>query len=271
MRGFFTEFKQTLRRLRGQIFGWGIGLALYGLLMGSLFDAVKSMPGLTELVEQYPPEVLAFFGNGLDILNTAQGYFTTYYSSYIPIILGIFAVSAAAALLAGDEERGTLDLVLAYPIGRGTLYWGRALGYGAALALTMLIAYLGWLISLPFSGLEISAWQLLAPFVPIFALMTLFGGLSLLLSLILPSARLASTTAGGLLVANFLLQGLANMNEPLQSIMRLTPFHFYQMGEAMDGLNWGWTLGLLAVGALFAAAGALLFQRRDIRVGGERG
>ena len=36
MPGLLTEFKHTLRRLRGQILGWGIGLALYGLMMGAM-------------------------------------------------------------------------------------------------------------------------------------------------------------------------------------------------------------------------------------------
>ena len=33
----FAEFKHTLRRLRGQIIGWSIGLALYGLIRVSIF------------------------------------------------------------------------------------------------------------------------------------------------------------------------------------------------------------------------------------------
>lgn len=265
-----TEFKQTLRRLRGQILGWGIGLALYGLLMGSMFETIKNMSGLEELVAGYPPEVLAFFGNSLLALNTLPGYFSTYYSSYIPVILGIFAVSAAG-LLAGDEERGTLDLVMAYPVSRRALFWGRAGGFFVALILISLISYLGWLVTLPLMTTDVGPWRLLWPFIPGLGLMALFGGLSLLLSMILPSARLASSVAGGLLVANFLLQGLANLNDNLMPIMRLTPFYFYQTDGAMKELNGWWSLGLLAVAALLAAAAGWLFARRDIRTGGERG
>lgn len=271
MHGMTTEFKQTLRRLRGQILGWGIGLALYGLLMGAMFESIRNMNGLEDLIAGYPPEVLAFFGNSLLAMNTLPGYFSTYYSSYIPIILGIFAVSAAAGLLAGDEERGTLDLTLAYPVRRGALFWGRVAGLGVALGLILLISYLGWLATLPLMTTDVGPWRLLWPFIALLGLMALFGGLSLLLSMILPSARLASSAAGGLLVANFLLQGLANLSDKLKPIMRLTPFHFYQMDGAMTDLNWGWALGLLAGAAFLAAIAGWLFARRDIRVGGERG
>lgn len=270
MSGFLTEFKQTLRRLRGQILGWGIGLGLYGLLMGAMYDTVTRIEGVEEMIASYPVEFMAFFGD-VAAMTTPTGYFGTYYSSYMPLILGIFAVSAAAGLLAGDEERGTLDLVMAYPVGRGSLFWGRVFGFAVALGLIVLIGYLGWLAALPMSGMGVSALQLLRPFIPLYALMLLFGGLSLLLSLLLPSARMASMTAGGLLVANFLLLGLSNLNDSLLSVMRLTPFHYYQMGDAMNGLNWGFALGLTAVALALIAAARLLFGRRDIRVGGERG
>lgn len=270
MHGLMTEFTQTLRRLRGQILGWGIGLASYGLLMGAMFSSINQIEGLDELLANYPQEFLAFMGD-VSTFSTPSGYFGTYFSNLVPLFLVIFAVSTAAGLLAGDEERGTLDLVMAYPLSRWALFAGRALGYIVPLGLVLLISYLGWLVVLPWSGMDVSALQLLRPFVPLFGLMLLFGGLALLLSLLLPSARMASTVAGGLLVANFLLAGLARINDSLQPIMNLTPFAFYQQGDAMDGLNWGWALGLMAVGLLFIVIAGFVFNRRDIRVGGEKG
>lgn len=78
-------------------------------------------------------------------------------------------------------------------------------------------------------------------------------------------------TAGGLLVANFLLLGLGNLNENLGRIADLTPFHFLQSGDAINGLNWGWLVGLTAAALVLAVLAWFLFLRRDIRVGGERG
>jgi len=270
MAGFWAEFLHTMRRLQGQILGWGLGLALYGLAMGLLYDTIQGIDGLETMLANYPPELMAFFGNVAD-LATPQGYFGTYYSSYMPIILGIFAVAAAADALAGDEERGTLDLTLAHPIGRTALFWGRWVAVVVALGLILLLGWLGWAVTLPFSEMPVTALGLLRPFLPLWGLLALFAALALLLSMALPSARLASMTAGGLLVANFLLIGLANLNDNLKAMADLTPFHFLQTGDAIDGLNWGWVLGLMVVALALAALAWLLFLRRDIRVGGERG
>lgn len=269
MNGFIAEFKHTLVRLRGQIIGWGVGLALYGLAMGFLYDTINQMEGIEEMLASYPKELMAFLGD-IGAINTPAGYFGTYYTLYITLIVGFFAVTAAAALLAGDEEKGLLDLVLSYPVSRTALFWGRWLGYMAALALTLFIGYLGWAVTLPYSSFGASALDLLLAFIPLWALLLVFGALALLLSLLLPSARLGAMVAGALLVGNFLLIGLSQLNTDLQPVMDLTPYRFYQGGDALVDLNWSWVLALLAAALVLAVLAWPLFSRRDIRVGGER-
>ena len=269
MQGFLTEFSHTLRRFRGQIMGWGIGLALYGLLMGLLFDAIQTIFGLEEMLASYPPALMAFFGDVMT-MNTPEGYFGVYYSSYMPLIIGIFICSAAAGLLAGDEERGTLDLALAHPVSRTAMFWGRWAGLSVATGLILLLAWLGWAVTLPFTSFDISAVNLLLGYLPMWALLALFGALALLFSMLLPSARLAAMSTGALLVANWLLVGLAALNENLQLALDLTPWALFQGGDALVDLNWGPMLALEVIAMALAAAAWLLFLRRDIRVGGER-
>ncbi len=263
-----AEFLHHLGRLRGRIIGWGIGIGLYGLMMARFYDSVIQMgSNMEELLATYPPELLAFFGN-VQLMMTPAGYLDTYFFSYMTMIIGIFAASSGAALVVGDEERGVLDLVLAHPISRTRLFWARLLAVAVALALVLLIGWLSWLPGLAW-GMEISAGQLLLPFIPLLAVLLLVGALALLLSLLLPSSRLAATLAAAAIVANFLLVGLANINDELRPVLDWTPLGYYQGGLAIDGLNGRWLLGLLAVALLFSVLAWLLFQRRDIRVGGE--
>ncbi len=267
----FAEFKYTLRRMRGQIIGWGIGLILYGVLMVSLYDSIVGIEGFEELMASYPQELMAFFGDDMLAITTPKGYIGLYYFSYMTIIVGIFAVGACASLLVGDEEKGILDLVLAHPLSRTALFWGRLLGFAATTVVILLIGYLSWLIPSGSSGLDLSWIELLRPFLPLFAELLLFGTLALLLSMLLPSGRLAGMITGGLLIANYLLIGLSNINEDLKSFVEFTPLYYYQGGDAITELNWGWLAGLLAVSAAFALLAWWRFQRRDIRVGGEGG
>lgn len=265
----WAEFLYHLGRLRGRIIGWSIGLALYGLLMARFYDSMREMgPQLDAVLASYPEEMLAFFGD-FQALSTPGGYMDVYFFSYMTMIVGIFAASAGAGMVAGDEERGVLDLVLAHPISRSALFWARLLAIVVALALVMLAGWLSWLPGLAW-GMEISALEMLLPFLPLLAVLLFVGMLALLLSLLLPSSRLATMLSAAAIVANFLLVGLANLNEDLQPVLDWTPLGYYQGGQAVNGLEWSWLLGLLGVALLFSLLAWMLFQRRDIRVGGER-
>ncbi|MFW6115807.1 MAG: ABC transporter permease subunit [Chloroflexota bacterium] len=267
----WTEFKQTLlRRLRGQVIGWGIGLAVYSLLLVALYPSVSQMEDLDQFLTNYPEEMLAFFGN-LTLLHTPMGYLDTYFFNYMTIMMGILAVGAGAALLVADEERGTLDLILAHPIGRTALFGGRLLAFTVAIALIVLLNWLCWFVPSRQIGMDLTWVEFLRPFVGLFVQLLLFGALALLLSLALPARRAAAMLAGALLVANYLLQGMANIDERLQAVVAFTPLHYYQGGRAVEGLNWGWLGGLLLVTLGLLLAAWALFQRREIRVGGEHG
>jgi ABC-2 type transport system permease protein len=267
-----AELKHTLRRKRGAVLGWGFGLALYGVLMVSLFDSITGIEGFEELLQSYPPELMAFFG-GTDMLalTTPRGYMDIYYFSYMAVIVGIFAVVAGGGLLLSDEERGILDLVMAHPVSRTSLFWGRVFGFVIATVLILLVSWLSWVLPAQGTSMDLTWIEFLRPFVPLLAELLLFGTLALLLSLVLPSARMATMLTSGLLVANYLLLGLSNINEDLKTIVEYTPLHFYQGGKAIDGLNWGWLAGLVGASLVLALLAWWRFDRRDIRVGGEGG
>ncbi len=265
----FTEFKHTLRRLRGSIIGWSIGLALYSLMMVSLFDEIVNIEGFEELMEAYPPELLSFFGDSMLALTTPKGYIDVYYFLYMPVIIGIFVIGVGANLLVGSEEDGTLDLVMAHPVSRTALFWGRWMGFVAATAILMLISWISWVIPAGNTGMNLTWVEFLLPFIPLLAELILFGTLALTLSFLLPSAKIASMLTGGLLVGNFLIDGMSNANNDLKEIIKYTPLNYFQGGNAIDGLNWEWLSGLLAFSLLFVLIAWWRFQQRDVRVGGE--
>jgi len=266
----FTEFKHTLRRLRGSIIGWGIGIFSYGLLMASFYSAMQGMEDFTELLENYPQEMLAFFPSISEIM-TPQGYMDTYYFAYMTLIIGIFSVAAGGNLLVADEEKGILDLLIAYPVNRSGFFLGRLAGYLVATAVILIISWLGWLIPSGSSGLGLDAVQLLKPFLPLYVILVLFGMFALFLSMLLPSARSAAGLSGAMLVINFLLVGLSNINPELQEIYDLTPLYFYQGGSAVVGVDWVSILFLSDLAMILVLLAWWLFTRREIRVGGEGG
>jgi ABC-2 type transport system permease protein len=258
-----TIFRNSFAHHRGQILGWGLSLAALCLFLSQFYNTIEAQKDqYLKILDAYPKELMVFFGaEGAMDMFTPAGFLNVEFFSYMPIIIGIFAILAGSGMLAGDEESGTMDLVLAYPISRSALFVGRVLAFLAATIGIMGITWIGFLIGIPGSGLNLNALEIGQPFISLFAVLMLFGTLALVLSMLLPSRRMAAMTSGILMVASFFIT--------LEKVAKLSPLNYYQGGLAIDGLKWGWVAGLVGFSVLFSLVAWWRFERRDIRVVGE--
>jgi ABC-2 type transport system permease protein len=265
-----TEMRYTIARLRGQIVGWGIAVAALGLILVAFYDIFEdTQQTLTQMIESYPPELLAFFGGDAEKLMTPEGFLGMYGFSMLPLIVGIFAVLVGANLIAGDEENGRLDLIVAYPVSRSGLFLGRVLAFVAASVGIMVVGWLGFSVLLGGSSLDVTWVQMALPFISLLAQVLIFGSIALLLSLVLPARRMAAMVAGAVLVASYFLSSLSAIDERLASLARFLPYDYFQGGDAIGGLNLGWLFGLIGLSVLLTLVAWRLFLRRDIRIAGE--
>ena len=118
-------------------------------------------------------------GGELDITSPAGYLNSQIYAVMAPIVLLIFAIGAGAGAVAGEEERGTLDFLLAHPLRRRDYVVQRFL------ALTALVAALAgvllatvWLTSL-LVDLEIGLDRLAAASLSVGLLALFFGTVAL--------------------------------------------------------------------------------------------
>ncbi len=262
-----------LARLRGQILGWGISLGLLAGFMTLFYDTIaEQKENYMTLMVNYPKEMLAFFSTGSVMeMFTPSGYLNLEFFSYMTIVIGIFVVLAGAGLLAGDEENGTLDLILAHPVSRSVLFAGRLAAFLLATVAILALAWIGFAVAVPGTLMDLTPGELALPLVSLFGILALFGSLALLLSMLLPSQRLAAMTSGILMVASYFINAMSKINDDLEPVAKLFPFRYYQGGLAIDEMNWGQWGIMLGVSALFVILAWWRFEQRDIRVGGEGG
>jgi ABC-2 type transport system permease protein len=241
---FLTIFRYALRGRLIQIIGWGASLLILAFYLVTLHDAfVSQQAQFNSLMSAYPPGLMAAFGGTKDLF-IPTGFLNFTYFSYVAVILGFMAAAAGSGLLAADEERGLLDLLVAYPVSRLALFAARLL---AMVCSMLLILLLSWLL----------------------VFMLFFAGLSLLLSQVLPSRSAASALSSALLIGSYVLKVLVTLDDSLVDLERLSPLHYIKGGYAIEGLNPAWVLGLLGCGVVFTALAVWRFERRDIRISGE--
>jgi ABC-2 type transport system permease protein len=266
-----TIFSYSLSRLRGQIIGWGLALSVLGGYLVGFYDTFAGQKEqLSQLMQNYPPELMAMFGGMTDIF-TPHGFLNVEFFSYMPLILGIFAILNGSGLLAGDEESGKLDLIAAHPLSRTALFMGRALSFVVATLVILLVIWSGFSLIAPGTTLDISPAEMALPFISLFAILLLFGMLAVLFSMALPSRRLAAMAVGLVLVFSFFLTAFASLDSKLETVANFSPLEYYQGGNAIIGIEWTSIGGLLGFAVFFLVLAWWFFEQRDIRVGGEGG
>jgi ABC-2 type transport system permease protein len=264
-----ATFRHAFNRLLGQVYAWGGSFFLLAWGAVALHDAfVGQGSQLLDLIKSYPKELMAFFGD-MTRLTSPGGYLDTSLLSYGVVVLALFSILAGSGLIAADEEAGRLDLVQAAPISRTALFLGRFFGLAGATAAILVLTWAGCALGLLSANLGVTVWALLLPFISAFAVLMLFSALAIWLSMVLPSRSAAATVASVLLVASYFLTSLSRVVNALQGAARFSPLNYFQSGDAVNGLNWAWLLGLLVVAALFTLLAWWGYQRRDLRVSGE--
>jgi len=270
MNRFWTTFRYTFTGLRWQIIGWGLGVAIYGLMIVSMYETLGAQQDrLQQMIASYPPEFLAFFGGDTNSLLTPAGYLGMYAFSMLPIIVGIFAVIAGSGLIVSDEEHGRLDLIIAHPVGRPSFFWGRFMGLlGAALSI-MILGWLGFSLLLGRSSLGFSWGEMALPFLSLLVQTLIYATLGLLLSMLLPSRSLAAMVTGVIMVIGYFVSSLSFMDQRLEILARALPYHYYQTVLSFQQLNLTWLFALLGISLVMTALAYMRFFHRDIRLSGE--
>lgn len=247
-------------RLRARSFVLaGIGLMTVAAITGALFPAFGESLGKVDL-----PEGVGELLGGGDFATIAGWLDTEIASVYGPLVVAGSAIAAAAATIAGEEERRILALVLAHPVSRTRLVLAKAAAIALLVAGLGLACWLGLLIAVAMAGGGIGAGKLAALTLHLAFLGLAFGALALALGGVTGRRSVAAGAAATVAVAMYLANGLAPVTADW--IQYLTLFHYYEGHEPLrTGVDAGGLVVLAAVTAAFLAVAAAGFRDRDLR------
>jgi ABC-2 type transport system permease protein len=257
---FRSTWSKSLRDYRVPILSWGLGLALL-MFVGY---ATATTPVLAAFASIAP--LVGFLGEPVAML-TPAGYITfRYMETTLSLLLSFWLILAGARLVRGEEERGTMDVLLGTPQARTRLLLEKIGALVLALLLIAVLFALGAvagearieqhadLVGALLAGLNLS---LLAFF---------FGMVALLLSQFTISRGAAAGGASGLLLLALLLN-IAGREVNGSWLQYLSPFYYYNLNRPLipsfTDVPAG-ALVLLGLSLLLAAISVVLFARRDI-------
>ena len=262
-----SVFAKSLRDLRRSFVGWSLGLAGYVALIVAVYPTIRDNPDLNELVESYPDALKAFiaFGGQADFTSAAGYLGSELFSFMIPALFLVASVGNGAGAIAGEEERGTLDLLLSFPRSRTRIAVEKLGAMCAEVVGLGVVLWLALWIGARIFGMHVSAAHLGSAVAVLVVLATAYGAIAFMLAAGTGRKTLAVGLTVALAVSAYLVNSLAALVDALEPFRTLSPFYHYVAGDPLrQGLDPWHTLFLVALGLVAAVAGVLLFARRDV-------
>ena len=273
MSNIITIASYSLKRSVSIILGWGIPLMLLGIITIPFYDLVaENEKQLRPVLDTLKPLLKSFIGgNEAQQVFTPEGFIALRYFSFLPVVMGIFGSVYGSGLLAADEERGILDFLMAHPVSRSQMFWGKLISFLVSLILIIGFGWFGlWLGVLKAESMNFSPLKLCLPYISVFAVTWLFACLSFALSMILPSRSAAAMISGIIVLAGYIITTLSKAIKGLETWALFSPITYFQ-SNAMTGLNFNLLSVLVVASLLFVAFARRGFGKRDIRVAGDGG
>jgi beta-exotoxin I transport system permease protein len=258
---------ETLRERRHSLIWWTLGIVgLIGVTV-AFYPSVKGSTGLSDYAQDLPEGLRGLFVGGEIDITSGPGYLNSQvFAMTAPLLLLIFAIGTGASAVAGEEERGTLDLLLAHPLRRSSFVLQRFVATGVLVIILSAVLFATVAIASALVDLEIGIDDLLAACGSNALLAILFGALALTSGAVLPGRGQAIGIATALAVAAWMLDGLGRAIDWLDPFRPLSPFYQAIATDPLrDGVPWGsWALlaGLICALAVVAVLG---LNRRDLR------
>lgn len=261
-----SVFGKALRESRRGVAAWAIGIAAVGMMYAAFYPSMAD-PAMAEALRAFPPELLEALNMG-DLTSPAGYLEGSTFGLLGPLMMIIFATVLGSRAIAGDEEDGRLDVLLAHPVERWSVVVQRGLAMVVALAIAGLVLFVGLVaISGPAQLTEIGAANLAATTVQLVLLAGVFGSLALGVGALTGSRGAAIGAVAIIGVLTYLAHTVLPDVSGFEWAENLSPFFYYLGGRPLvNGLQVADSLVLATTAVVLVAIGVIGFVRRDIAV-----
>ena len=262
-------FVKSLRDELWPMVWWASGIGLLSAMIIAFFPSIRGNDDFNAMLESYPDNLMALFGlTKLTDITSAVGFLNAeLFGLMAPLLFVIHGVVLGSGAIAGEEGRGTLEILLTEPISRRKLV---AQKFAAMITNAIFLGVVLWIV-LVISALAIdmgvSVLRLAAITFSTVLLGVTFGALAFAAGCITGSRSNSVFIVAAVAVGTYLLNAASGIVIYMQWAKWMSPFFYYNAADPLaNGLNPTHAAVLLATIAILLGAGYAGLQRRDLRL-----
>ncbi len=259
-------FGKTLHDQGRGLMAWAVFTGLLAAFYLALYPSLGSMGQMQDIIDAMPAEFRALFmATGLD-LSTATGYLNVELFSFVlPFVAAGYGAAVGAAAIAGEEERGTFDILLANPVTRWRVVVEKALALVAGMVVIVVVMWVALVATAVAVDIDLDAGLLAAGLTSGGLLGVAFGAIAMVLGAASGRRTLSLAVALGLAVVAYVVNAMSALVDWLEPWRVLSPIYHYIGNDPLtNGLDPGHVLVLVAIAVAGFAGTVVIFERRDI-------
>jgi len=254
-----------LRANRFRLLLVAIGLIIWGSILPIIYDAFGEQ--FRDIMDSgiIPPQ-FAQFGGG-DIFSLTGSVALGFIHPFAVALNMVFAVGFAGAAIAGERQRGTLEVLLARPISRRGLYLTAAVATALFVAITVAAQTLGTLLGAAVTGRvdELGAGNLPFLWANTGLLYGAFAAVALGASVSFDRLTPALGLALAVVLVSYFLEAVGSLWPDADFLRDYSLFHYLDARRDLMGLPDTTAFAILGGVLIVAVVYALVvFPRRDL-------
>ncbi|MGZ8528262.1 MAG: ABC transporter permease subunit [Candidatus Limnocylindrales bacterium] len=258
-------FVRTWRAQRAKLLAVAVGLLIWGSLMPIIFEAFKEQIKIIVGSGAIPAQLTQFGGGDLF---TLPGTIALGFIHPIAVAMTlVFALGFAVASVAGERQRGTLEVLLARPLSRRRLYLTLLGATILFVAAAMAAQVVGTCIGAALAGAldELRPDRLGLMWLNGVLVFAAFGSVSLAASVSFDRLSPALAASLAFVLVSYFLEILGSLWIDARGLQPYSLFHYLDPKGALNGSmtagDWLVPLGVFAAGFVVSM---VVFPRRDL-------
>ncbi len=253
-----------LRGGRRSVLLWAVAIVAVSAMYLAFYPSMAN-EDMESLIAGLPDALRS--GMGWDAIATGAGYLnSTVYALLAPALLLVFGISRGAALVAGEEEAGTLELESASPVSRTSVALQRFGALAVQLALLTLALGASTLVLAPAFDMGIDPGGIVAATAGLWLLVLAMSAIAFGVGSATGSRATALGAGAGVAVASYIANAIAPSVAGAGWLEQATPFGWYLAGEPLvAGFDVAGSALLVGLTVVAVGLGLVGYDRRDLR------
>jgi ABC-type transport system involved in multi-copper enzyme maturation permease subunit len=257
--------RHTWRLQRTKLAIVSIALTVWGFLLPVIYARFGSQ--FKALMESgIMPEQFARFGGG-DVFSLPGSIALGFIHPIAIILTSVFAVGFSASAVAGERQRGTLEVALARPISRQALYLSLLAASFGFIAISIVALLAGSVSGATFAGVvkELAFRNLPLLWLNSVLLFGAFASIALAASVSFDRLTPALGLTLSIVIAMYVLEVLGSLWPAAEGLQPYSLFHYLKAKAILTGFAAPVDVAVLSSVILIAMVWALVvFPRRDL-------